>query len=135
MKNARAAEFDRGFYRTTQDRIIAYYQGAHVDFGLDIPVDLDGLSPFCRSVLTACRGIQFGRTMTYAQLARRLGTPAAARAVGNALAKNPLPLIISCHRVLRSDGKPGGFSAPGGVTLKRKMLLHEQCRPASPRHR
>ena len=134
LKNTQAAQFDRGFCKIVQRKVVAYYEGAHVDFGLDVSVDLHGFSPFFRLVLTACRGIRFGRTMTYGQLARKLGRPAAARAVGNALANNPLPLIIPCHRVLRSDGALGGFSAPGGTPLKSKMLLHEQRHSASHRH-
>ena len=72
--------------------------------------------------MTACRDIKFGQTISYSGLAKRIGRAGSARAVGNALAKNPLPLIIPCHRVVRNDGKIGGFSAKGGITLKKKML-------------
>jgi methylated-DNA-[protein]-cysteine S-methyltransferase len=119
---------DRAYFDALQKQIAAYFEGVCVNFGPDIPVMLDGFSTFCTSVLTACRYVNFGQTITYAGLAKRLGRPKAARAVGNALAKNPLPLIIPCHRVIRNDGSLGGFSAPGGLSLKRKLLLHEQSR-------
>ena len=119
-------EFDNTFFKTLQEQITAYFEAACVNFSPDIPIVLDGFSSFCSSVLTACRDIEFGQTISYSALAKRLGRPAASRATGNALAKNPLPLIIPCHRVVRSDGKIGGFSAPGGTTLKKKMLELER---------
>jgi methylated-DNA-[protein]-cysteine S-methyltransferase len=124
-------EFDKTFFKPIQEKITAYFEGARVDFGLDVPVSLDGFSDFQKAVLTACRKVKFGRTITYVELARRLGRPAAARAVGNALAKNPLPLIIPCHRVIRSDGSLGGFSAPGGTDTKVRLLRHEKATPAA----
>jgi O-6-methylguanine DNA methyltransferase len=119
-------EFDRTFFKAIQEQIAAYFEGAYVNFNPDIFVMLDGFSRFCTSVLTACRNVSFGQTITYGELAKKLSRPLAARAVGNALAKNPLPLIIPCHRVIRSDGSLGGFSGRGGLSLKRKLLLHEQ---------
>ena len=119
---ASSIEFDKTFFKTLQDQITTYFEGARVNFTRDIPVVLDGFSSFCRSVLTACREIKFGQTVSYSELAKKVGRPAASRAVGNALAENPLPLIIPCHRVVRSNGKLGGFSAPGGISLKKKML-------------
>jgi methylated-DNA-[protein]-cysteine S-methyltransferase len=118
-------EFDKSIFKTVQGQITAYFEGACVDFR-NIPVAPDGFSSFQRSVVTACRDIGFGRTITYSRLAKKIGRPAAARAVGGALAKNPLPLIIPCHRVVRSDGKIGGFSAIGGKDFKVKLLQHEQ---------
>jgi len=120
-------ESDKGFFKTLQQQITAYFEGAYVSFGSHVPLALDRLSPFARSVLTACRAVEFGQVVTYSELAKTLQRSAAARAVGNALAKNPLPLIIPCHRVVRSDGKIGGFSAPGGADLKAKLLEHEQA--------
>ena len=122
LKNLPAAQFDKTFFKTIQEEIIAYFEGACVNFSRDISLVLDGFSSFSISVLTACREIKFGQTMSYSGLAEKTGRPAAARAVGNTLAKNPLPLIIPCHRVVRGDGKIGGFSTPGGITLKKKML-------------
>jgi len=115
-------EFDKTCFKTLQEQITAYFDGICVNFSPDIPIVLDGFSSFCSSVLTACRDIKFGQTISYSALAKRLGRPNASRAAGNALAKNPLPLIIPCHRVVRSDGKIGGFSASGGISLKKKML-------------
>jgi len=125
LKNCRYAQFDQTFFKILQERIAAYFEGSCVNFSPDIPVVLDGFGGFSREVLTACREIKFGQMITYAGLAKKAGRPAASRAVGNALAKNPLPLIIPCHRVLRTDGKMGGFSAPGGISFKMKMLTLE----------
>jgi len=115
-------EFDKTFFKSLQEQITAYFEGARVDFGSDIHIVLDGLTGFRRAVLATCRSIKYCQTRTYGRLAEESGQPAAARAVGGALAKNPLPLIIPCHRVVRSDGRMGGFSAPGGISLKKKML-------------
>jgi len=122
LKNFHHPQFDKTFFKTLQEQIAAYFEGAHVNFSRDIPLALDGLSSFGISVLTASRAIEFGQTITYGRLAKKSGRPNASRAVGSTLAKNPIPLIIPCHRVIRSDGKLGGFSAPGGITVKKKML-------------
>ena len=126
LKNLPDANFDKDFFKVLQEQITSYFEGACVDFGPDIPVALDELSVFSRGILTVCRDVRFGRTVSYSELANRSGRPTASRAVGGALAKNPLPLIIPCHRVIRTDGKMGGFSAPGGVSLKKKMLALER---------
>jgi methylated-DNA-[protein]-cysteine S-methyltransferase len=110
-----------------QRRIMAYYEGEPQDFSLDPAVDLRGTGPFACKVLQACRKIAFGQTVTYSALARKVGHPGAARAVGSVMAGNPIPLIIPCHRVLRTDGGLGGFSAPGGIAVKQRMLSHEQA--------
>ena len=117
---------DDTFLPALQERIAAYFEGENVDFSTDPAVNLDGLTPFDRKVLQTCRKIAPGETTTYGDLAVRIGHPGAARAVGTALAHNPIPLIIPCHRVLRSDGSLGGFSAPGGLTTKQNLLRHEQ---------
>ena len=117
---------DKDFPWNLQERIIAYYEGEPVDFRVEPALSLNGAGPFVQKVLHACRRIAFGRTMTYGGLAEQVGSPNAARAVGSALASNPIPLIIPCHRVLRTDGSLGGFSAPGGVDTKQRMLRHEQ---------
>jgi len=113
-----------------QERIAAYFEGENVDFSTDPAVNLDHLNAFDRKVLQTCRKIPSGETTTYGELAVRVGHPGAARAVGAALARNPIPLIIPCHRVLRSDGTLGGFSAPGGLTTKQRLLRHEQAAQA-----
>lgn len=83
------------------------------------------LTSFQQSVLAECAKIPKGKTISYGELARRIGKPKAARAVGNALAKNPLAPLIPCHRVVRSDGKVGGYSAKGGQAKKRLLLKQE----------
>jgi methylated-DNA-[protein]-cysteine S-methyltransferase len=98
--------------------------GGQDDFR-DVPVDLAHLRPFARRVAERCRRIPRGSTMTYAELAAACGSPGAARAVGNVMAGNRVPLIIPCHRVVGSSGSLGGFSAPTGVELKRKILQLE----------
>ncbi len=100
--------------------LAAYADGDGV---LACPVDLTGLPPFQRRVLTALRKVRRGRTITYGELAERVGSPGGARAVGNACANNPVPLWVPCHRVLASGGKLGGFN--GGLDVKRALLRME----------
>jgi methylated-DNA-[protein]-cysteine S-methyltransferase len=90
-----------------------------------VPVALEGVSPFSAKVYRALRRIPPGRTVTYGDLARRAGSPAAARAVGRAMAANPLAPFVPCHRVLGSGGALTGFSAPGGVVWKERLLADE----------
>ena len=90
-----------------------------------IRLDLDGLPPFSRQVYEAARAIPSGSTISYGELAERLGRPGAARAVGQALGRNPFPVVVPCHRVLAAGGRIGGFSAGGGVETKRRMLALE----------
>lgn len=106
------------------DQVQAYFAGEAVSFSIDW--DLSGLSVLAGEVLTRCAAIPLGETMTYGALAQAVGHPRAARAVGSIMAGNPIPLIIPCHRVLRSDGGLGGYSAPGGPHLKKMLLQHEQ---------
>jgi len=96
-----------------------------------IGLDWQGLSPFERQVYAAARALGPGATCTYGELAARVGRPGAARAVGGAMGRNPFPLIVPCHRVLAAGGRAGGFSAPGGVSTKRRLLQIEGvARPA-----
>ena len=83
-----------------------------------VPLDLGGVPPFHRAVYADILMLGWGETTTYGDIARRLGDVGLARAVGQALGANPIPLIVPCHRVLASNGKTGGFSAPGGVRPK-----------------
>lgn len=94
------------------------------------PVDLTRVGPFEREVLAQLRRIPAGQVRTYQQVARALGDAGAARAVGTACARNPLPLLIPCHRVVRSDGGLGGYSLRGGVDLKRRLLHDEGAIPS-----
>ena len=108
-------------------RLQAYAAGKPVDFR-DVRVDTPPVSDFHRRVLHACRQIPYGQTCTYGELARRAGSPRAARAVGRCMAINRVPLIIPCHRVTASDGRLGGFSAPGGIRIKERLLAMEAGR-------
>jgi methylated-DNA-[protein]-cysteine S-methyltransferase len=126
---AGAARDDRAFADLARD-VRAYFAGRPARF--DQAVDLSDLPAFTRTVLTALRKVGFGRTTTYGELARRVGRPRAARAVGGAMARNPLPLVIPCHRVLAGNNGLGGFSADGGVSLKQTMLEIE-AEPAADR--
>jgi O-6-methylguanine DNA methyltransferase len=80
---------------------------------------------FYQKVWRACAEIPAGKTMTYGELARKIGAPGAARAVGQALGKNPFAPVVPCHRVIRADGSMGGYSGPGGVRTKIRMLKKE----------
>ena len=106
------------------ERLRAYATGAVVDFD-DVEVDPGPISPFRRRVLRHCRRIAYGQTLTYGQLAAKAGSPDAARAVGNCMAANRIPLIIPCHRVISTGGQLGGFSAGGGLRTKKKLLAME----------
>jgi methylated-DNA-[protein]-cysteine S-methyltransferase len=87
-----------------------------------IPVDMEPLSAFAREVYAIARAIPAGETMTYGEIATRLGDAGAARRVGEAMAQNPYPIVVPCHRVLAAGGKLGGFSAYGGAATKLRLL-------------
>jgi len=108
------------------DRICAFAQGDPVDF-LDVVIDMEGLTHFQRRVIEGCRRIPHGQTLTYGELARVSGRPGAARAAGSVMARNRMPLVVPCHRVVAASGGLGGFSAPQGVVMKRRLLELEQC--------
>jgi len=105
-----------------------YFAGDAVDFAT-VPLDLSGQDEFFRQIYEATRRVGWGKTTTYGALAKQLGRDwEGARDVGVAMSKNPVPLIIPCHRVLAAGGKVGGFSAPGGAVAKRHMLELEGIR-------
>ena len=109
-----------------------YFAGEETDFS-HVALDLGGQDAFFRQIYAAARQVGWGRTTTYGALARQVGAgPEAARDVGQAMAKNPVALIIPCHRVLAAGGKIGGFSAPGGSAAKTRMLALEGVRVAPP---
>ena len=103
-----------------------YFAGEQIDFS-DMTLDLTGQDDLYRKIYAAARRIGYGQTTTYGGLAKAIGRTdwEAARDVGQAMAKNPVALIIPCHRVLAAGGKIGGFSAPGGAETKAKMLALE----------
>jgi methylated-DNA-[protein]-cysteine S-methyltransferase len=113
------------YVRDAAKRIAAHLAGESDDLR-DIKIDLAGFSSFTKQVYAVLRKIGPGEVTTYGELARRAGSPRASRAVGRAMATNPIPLIIPCHRVIASDGSLGGFSAPGGTKLKRRLLCIER---------
>lgn len=104
------------------DQLRGYFAGQRRDF--DLAVDLTGTTEFQRAVLTAVREVPYGETVTYGTLAEELGRSGGARAVGGALGENPVPVVIPCHRVVRSDGGVGGYTA--GVGYK-EQLLELEC--------
>jgi methylated-DNA-[protein]-cysteine S-methyltransferase len=106
--------------------IQAYGRGERIAF-TSVPLDLAGEPDFHRQVYDDILQLAWGETTTYGDIARRLGDVQLSRAVGVALGRNPIPLIVPCHRVLGSNGKAGGFSAPGGVSSKMKMLALERA--------
>ncbi len=114
---------DNGSQTVIESQLRIYLDGERAK--MDAPVDLSSASAFERLVLEEARAIPYGDTITYAELARRIGRPGAARAVGNALRANPLPLFIPCHRIIRSDGTPGGYAGPNGTPEKIRLLRLE----------
>lgn len=113
--------------RAASARIAALLQGDRDDLG-DLPLDMAGVPAFHQRVYALVRGIGPGCTATYGEVAAQLGDPSAARAVGQALGRNPFAPVVPCHRVLAAGGRPGGFSAGGGVATKLRMLLAEGAR-------
>lgn len=107
--------------RAAIDGIAAVLDGASVDLGF-VALDERGIDDFRRAVYAATRTIAPGSTVTYGDIARMIGRPDAARDVGTALAGNPFPIVVPCHRVVGANGKLTGFSAPGGLATKRRML-------------
>jgi methylated-DNA-[protein]-cysteine S-methyltransferase len=107
-------------------RLREFAEGEPTDFS-DVPVDIEGATTFQRRVLRACRAIGWGETRTYGQLANTAGRPGAARAVGAVMASNRVPLIVPCHRVVAAGGGLGGFSAPQGIAMKRRLLAAERA--------
>ena len=106
------------------DKLRALLGGDDVDLS-DVEIDLDGVPEFDQRVYAVARGIPRGVTATYGELARKVGAPGAAQAVGQVMGHNRFPLVVPCHRVVAAGGGNGGFSAPGGVDTKLKLLAIE----------
>ena len=111
---------------TVVDDIRRYLAGEPVDFAA-VAVDLSSLDPFRQKLYETMRSLAWGRTTTYGELAQKLGSTdwEGARDVGEAMGRNPVPVVIPCHRVLAAGGKLGGFSAHGGAKTKAKLLALE----------
>ncbi len=120
-------EEDDEIFRDLADKIKEYFRGKKVDFS-DCPLNLEAYTNFQKKILQTVKKIPYGETRSYKEVAEAAGYPRAYRAVGNIMRNNPLPLIIPCHRVIKSDGSLGGFSARGGLTLKKKMIDWESVR-------
>ncbi len=103
-----------------------YLLGARTQFSM--PLDLSSLTGFQREVLLAVASVPYGQTRAYGEIAAQIGRPHAARAVGGSNARNPLPLVIPCHRVIAADGSLGGYSGLGGLRTKRRLLALERVR-------
>lgn len=103
----------------TKQQVLAYLAGRSTR--LDLSVDLSALTPFQRRVLEETRKVPRGQVSTYAEIARRIGQPKAVRAVGQALRRNPIPIVVPCHRVIASDGSLGGYA--GNLRDSRKIAL------------
>ena len=103
------------------DRVLALLGGRRVDLS-DVPLDFGDAPQFHQRAYAVARSVPAGQTITYGEIARRLGMPHESREVGQAMGKNPIAIIMPCHRVLGADGKMGGFSATGGVAIKRRIL-------------
>ncbi len=109
------------FVRHAIEGMVAVMAGHPRDLH-DVPLDQRGVDDFRRAVYAATRDIPAGTTRSYGELARAIGRPDGARDVGTALARNPFPIIVPCHRVVAANGALTGFSAPGGLQTKRRML-------------
>jgi methylated-DNA-[protein]-cysteine S-methyltransferase len=114
------------FVREAVAGIAALLRGEPRDLR-EVPLDLDGVDAFAAAVYAAARAVGPGETCTYGDLARAVGSSGAAQAVGRALGSNPFPIVVPCHRVLSSTGALHGFSAPGGIATKRRMLEIERA--------
>ncbi|MEO9613372.1 MAG: methylated-DNA--[protein]-cysteine S-methyltransferase [Nitratireductor sp.] len=120
-----------GWVRGLIADIRRYAAGEACDFSA-VPLDLAGVPPFHRAIYRETLKLEFGAVATYGELAARAGSPGAAREVGQAMARNPVPLVIPCHRVLAAGRRLGGFSAPGGGDAKLRMLALEGVRLGPP---
>jgi methylated-DNA-[protein]-cysteine S-methyltransferase len=109
-----------------RDQMLEYFAGNRKSF--DLPLDWSSIMGFQRDVLTLTNGIAYGEVMTYGQIARQLGKPNSSRAVGGALSRNPIPIIIPCHRVVAASGALTGYTGAGGLTTKQWLLEKEGCK-------
>ncbi len=118
------AEKDEKGLQPLIESVRGYFSGKGLRFRP--PLRIKRESAFTRKVLLAVRNIPYGEVLSYGEVARKVGRPRAAREVGGVMHRNPIPLFIPCHRVVASGGKLGGFSAEGGLRLKKRMLALEK---------
>jgi O-6-methylguanine DNA methyltransferase len=125
-QNAGGAESDSPPVKITQliERV-GNHLSCQLDPFLDVELDMTGVMDFARDVYDFSRCIPPGATRTYGEVANAIGQPGTAQAVGHALGRNPIPLIVPCHRIVAAGGRPGGFSAPGGTATKSRLLQIE----------
>jgi methylated-DNA-[protein]-cysteine S-methyltransferase len=117
--------------RRTIAGVVALLAGERIDLG-DAVLDSQAVPDFNRRVYDVARTIPAGHTLSYGEIAKRLGDRSLARDIGEALGQNPFPIIVPCHRVMAAGGKTGGFSAPGGVRTKLRLLSIERAQPGGP---
>ena len=110
-----------------RSRMEDFAAGEPTDFE-DVALVLPPMTDFRFQVMNHVRTVGYGQTISYGEVARRIGRPRAARAVGSVMANNPIPILIPCHRVVAASGRPGGFSAPQGTQLKKRLLELEAAR-------
>ena len=122
-----AVEDDLALAEDVLELLQQFAAGDMVDLAR-IPLSLNHLTPFQRRVVKACRAIKRGQSLSYGEVAAKAGSPGAARAVGQVMRTNRTPLIVPCHRVVAAGGKLGGFSAPQGLAMKRRLLELESDR-------
>ena len=120
-----------GAYEHFHHQLESYFHGERTDW--DVDLDLDGATAFFQRAWDACRSIPLGETRTYAWLAREAGRPQAPRAAGQAMARNRIPIVIPCHRVIGSDGGLHGFAGPGLPMKARLLELERAWRPVPAR--
>lgn len=113
-----------GFVNAAIDRLLRFADGEPIDFS-DVPIDLGDIDGFRRDVYAAARRLAYGETVTYGELAAAAGHAGLARETGQALGRNPVPIVVPCHRIVAAGGLIGGFSAPGGSDTKRRLLEME----------
>lgn len=120
LSDYRHAHEDPTLLESLVRELTRYFAGQPVRFR--VKFDWPGATPFQARIWNACFTIPYGRTLSYAELGAKAGSPGAARAVGLAMGRNRCPIVVPCHRVLRSDGTIGGYSGPGGVDFKQRLL-------------
>ncbi len=128
MTSRKGAEFgSSAVLREAKQQLLAYFAGKLTKF--DLPVELNG-TEFQKAVWKQISKIPFGKTLSYADIAKKLGKPLASRAVGGAVGSNPVPLVVGCHRVMGASGRITGYSGGEGIPTKRWLLALEQIKSA-----